>query len=82
LNAFLIAATILLAGYLPIGWVVVREREIDGVVALELAGALTTVILICLAEGFHRAIYVGVALVCAALTWVSGFVFARFFSSL
>jgi multisubunit Na+/H+ antiporter MnhF subunit len=81
-NAFQAAALALLFGFVPIGWVCLREREIDGVAALELAGSLATVILICLAEGYHRGIYLGVAVVCAAVTWISGFVFARFFSRL
>jgi multisubunit Na+/H+ antiporter MnhF subunit len=77
-SAFEIAALALLAGFLPLGWVCLRERELDGVAALELAGALTTVVLICLAEGYHRSIYLGVAVVCAAVSSISGFVFARF----
>jgi multisubunit Na+/H+ antiporter MnhF subunit len=82
MNAFETASVALLAGFVPLGWVCLREREIDGVVALELAGALTTLVLICLAEAYHRGIYLGVAVVCAAVTWISGFVFARFFSRL
>jgi multisubunit Na+/H+ antiporter MnhF subunit len=81
-NAFTVAALALLAGFLPLLWVCVREPELDGVVALELGGSLSTLILICLAEGFHRSIYVGVAVVCAAVTWISGLVFARFFGRL
>jgi multisubunit Na+/H+ antiporter MnhF subunit len=77
-NAFEVAALALLAGFVPLGWVCLRERELDGVAALELAGALTTVVLICLAEGYHRGIYLGVAVVCAAVSSISGFVFARF----
>lgn len=82
MNAFLIAATALLAGFLPLGWVCMRERAIDGVVALEVAGSLTTLVLLCLAEGFHRSAYAGVAVVCAALSWVTGLVFARFLGRL
>lgn len=82
MNAFLTAAVALLAGFLPLGWVCMREPEIDGVVALEVAGTLTTLILICLAEGFHRSVYAGVAVACAALTWVGALVFARFFGRL
>jgi multisubunit Na+/H+ antiporter MnhF subunit len=78
-NAFTIAATALLAGYVPLGYVALRLREIDGVVALELGGALTTLVLLCLGEGFHRSAYFDVPVVCAALTWVGGMVFARFF---
>ena len=82
MNAFEAAALALLAGFVPLGWVCLREQVIDGVAALELAGALATLVLLCLAEGYHRGIYLGVAVVCAAVTWISGFVFARFFSRL
>ena len=39
---------------------------------------VTTLVLLCLAEGYHRGVYMGVAVVCAAVTWISGLVFARF----
>ena len=78
MNAFTIAATALLAGYVPLGYVCLRLRPIDGVVALEAGGALTTLVLLCLGEGFHRSAYFDVPVACAALTWVGGMVFARF----
>jgi multisubunit Na+/H+ antiporter MnhF subunit len=78
MNAFAIAAIAMLAGFVPVGWVCLRGRPIDGVAALELAGALATTILLCLAESFHRSSYFDVAVVCAVVTWVSGLVFARF----
>jgi multisubunit Na+/H+ antiporter MnhF subunit len=63
----------------PLGVVAVLGRPIDAVVALQAAGAMTTSVLLCLGEAFHRSSYFGVAIVCAVLTWVSGIVFARFF---
>lgn len=79
MNAFLIAALALLAGFVPLGIVCLLEREIDGVVALQLCGALTTLVLVCLAEGFHRSSYFNLPVICAATTWVGGLVFARSF---
>jgi multisubunit Na+/H+ antiporter MnhF subunit len=79
-NAFLVAALALLAGFVPLGIVCLRARELDGVVALQLGGSTTTLILICLAEGFHRSSYMTVAVVCAAMTSAGGLVFARFFA--
>ena len=79
MNAFGIAAVALLFGFLPLGVVSLSEREIDGVVALQLAGSLTTLILICLAESFHRSSYFNLPIVSAALTWVGALLFARFF---
>lgn len=80
MNAFTIAATALLAGFVPIGVVCLRGRELDGVIALELAGALSAVVFLCLGEGFHRSVYFDVPVVCAALSWVGGMVFVRFFA--
>jgi multisubunit Na+/H+ antiporter MnhF subunit len=79
-NAFTIAATVLLVGFVPIGIVCISARELDGVVALELAGAVAALVFLCLGEGFHRSSYFTVPIVCAALTWVSGMVFVRFFA--
>lgn len=78
MNAFEIAAVALLAGLVPLGAVAARRHPIDGLVALELAGALTTLVLLCLSEGFHRSVYYTVAVIAAVLSWVGGLVFARF----
>jgi len=78
-NAFETAATALLCGYVPLGYVALRRRPIDGLVALELGGALAVLVLLCFAEGFHRSFEYGLAIVAAVLTWVGGLVFARFF---
>jgi multicomponent Na+:H+ antiporter subunit F len=77
-NAFLIAGTVLLVSLLIPGIVCVRARAIDGVVGVQLCGTLTTLVLLCLAEGVHRGVYVSLALVTAAMTWIGGLVFARF----
>jgi multisubunit Na+/H+ antiporter MnhF subunit len=78
LNAFEVAATALLAGYVPLLWVVARRRPIDGLVALELGGAIGVLVLLCFAEGFHRSFEYGVAVVAAMLSWIGGLVIARF----
>jgi multisubunit Na+/H+ antiporter MnhF subunit len=79
-NAFTIAGTALLVGFVPIGIVCLRGRELDGVVALELAGAVTALVFLCFAEGFHRSTYFDVPIVAAALSWVSAMIFVRFFA--
>jgi multicomponent Na+:H+ antiporter subunit F len=77
-NAFEIAATALLGGFIPLGVVLLRGRPIEAVVALELCGALATVVLVCLAESFHRSTYFAVPVVSALLTWISGLIYVRF----
>jgi multisubunit Na+/H+ antiporter MnhF subunit len=77
-NVWLIGATALLAGVLPCGWVVLRGRLTEALVALELAGTLVTLVLVLLAEGFHRSSYFTLPLVLAALSFVGALVFVRF----
>ena len=82
MNVYLIAATVLIAAILPLLWVVVQATIFEAVVALELCGALTTLALICLAEGFQRQTYFGVALVAGVVTWIGGLIFVRFLDRL
>jgi multisubunit Na+/H+ antiporter MnhF subunit len=70
---------VLLLAIVPLGIVCVVSPEIDGVAALELCGALVTLIFLCLGEGFHRSAYFDVPVICAAATWIGGLIFARFF---
>jgi multisubunit Na+/H+ antiporter MnhF subunit len=77
-NAFAIASLALLGGFVPLGYVALRAREIDAAVALEVSGVIVTLVLICLGEAFHRGVYSDVPVVSAALTWIGGIVFARF----
>ena len=44
----------------------------------ELVAVVVTLVLLLLSEGYHRSIYTTVPLVLAAVSLVSGFVFARF----
>lgn len=78
MNVWLVAATVLLAGLVPCGWVLLRGRIEDALVAVELVSTLVTVVLLLLAEGFHRSIYFELALVLAAMSFVGGLVFVRF----
>ncbi|HSC50177.1 MAG TPA: monovalent cation/H+ antiporter complex subunit F [Gaiellaceae bacterium] len=78
MNVWLVAATVLLGGLIPCGWVLLRGRLLDAVVALELASTLATVVLLLLAEGFHRSSYFAVPLVLAALSFVGSLIFVRF----
>ncbi|HYX89268.1 MAG TPA: monovalent cation/H+ antiporter complex subunit F [Gaiellaceae bacterium] len=78
MNVWLVAATVLLAGVLPCGWVVLRGRLTEALVGLELASTLVTLVLVLLAEGFHRSSYFVLPLVLAALSFVGTLVFIRF----
>ena len=78
MNAFTLAATILLAALAPLAAVAGLRRPIDGLVALELAGVLTTAALLCLGVGLHQSAFFNVAVVAAVVTWIGGLVVARF----
>ena len=78
MNAFVWAALGLLTGFVPLLAVAARRRPIDGLVALECAGVLLVLVLLCLAEGFHRSFGYSVAIVAAVMSWIGGLVFARF----
>jgi multisubunit Na+/H+ antiporter MnhF subunit len=77
-NVWLVAATVLLVGLLPCGWVLLREGHTDALVALELASTVVTVVLVLLAEGFHRSSYFTLPLVLASMSFVGGLIFVRF----
>ncbi len=69
----------LLVGFVPLAVVCLVSQEIDGVLALELCGVLATLVFLCLAQGFHNSTYFDVPVISAALTWIGGLIFARFF---
>jgi multicomponent Na+:H+ antiporter subunit F len=76
-NAWLIAATVLLLGLIPCAVVMLRGSAIEALVGLQMAGVLETVVLLLLAEGFHRPAFFDLALVLALLSLAGGLVFAR-----
>lgn len=78
MNAFVWASIGLLVPFFPLLAVAVVRRPIDGLVALECGGVLLVLVLLCLAEGFHRSFEYAVAIVAALMTWIGGLVFARF----
>ena len=78
MNAFIWAATALVIMVLPLLAIAVLRRPIDGLLALELAGVLLTLTLLCLAEGFHRSFEYTLAIMAAVLGTISGLVYARF----
>jgi multisubunit Na+/H+ antiporter MnhF subunit len=74
---WLAAATALLLGLVPLGFVIVRRPLLEALVALELAGVLNTLVLLVMAEAFDRPAFMDLALVLALLALAGGLVFAR-----
>jgi multisubunit Na+/H+ antiporter MnhF subunit len=54
------------------------RRPLDGLVALEAAGAVATLTLLCLSVGLGESILFTVAVIAAVVSWIGGLVFARF----
>jgi len=77
MNAWLIAATVLLLGLVPCAVVILRGHIVEALVGLQMAGILQTVVLLLLAEGFHRPPFFDLALALALLSLAGGLVFAR-----
>jgi multisubunit Na+/H+ antiporter MnhF subunit len=77
MNVWLIAATVLLLGLVPCAVVMVRGSMVEALVGLQMASVLETVVLLLLAEGFHRPPFFDLALVLGLLALAGGLVFAR-----
>jgi multisubunit Na+/H+ antiporter MnhF subunit len=79
MNQWLWAATALVALELPLLLYASLAPRLDALVSLEACGALTTLALIALAQGFERTAYTILAVVSAVVTVAGSFVFVRFF---
>lgn len=77
-TGYLYAAVALTAALLPLAAVCTRSRPVDGLVALELAGATATLTVVCLAVGLQSTATTSLALIMAITTWAGGMVMARF----
>lgn len=79
MNEWIMAAIVLvLGGIVPCLVVSVRASVMEGLVALELAGVISVLVLLLLAEGFQRQPFVDLALVLAVLSFVGALAFVRY----
>ena len=78
MNAFLIASTVLLAALAPLLVVASLRRPIDGLVAVQAAGSVTTLALVCLSVGLGNSLYFTVAVVAAVASWIGALIFTHF----
>jgi multisubunit Na+/H+ antiporter MnhF subunit len=76
-NEWLVAATVLVGLLIVCGAVAALADLMSGVVALEIAGVVSTTALLLLAEGTHRQSFVDLALVAAVLSVPGALVFVR-----
>ena len=77
MNAFLIAATVLIAALAPLLAVAFLRSPIDGLVAREAAGAILTLTLLCLSVGLGQPTFFTVPIIAAVASWTGCLVFAR-----
>lgn len=77
MNVWLWGATALMLGFIPCGWIALSASRVDALVALQIAGTLTTLVLVLLSEGFNRASYMGLALVLPFAGFVGSLFTAR-----
>ncbi len=79
MNEWVIAAVVLLiAGMLPLGLTCLFSDAIEGLVALSLTGVIATLVLLLLAEGFHRQPFVDLAVALAVMSFIGSVAFVRF----
>ena len=78
MNLWLTVATIMLLAMIPCGWACLRGGYLERFAGLQMAQVLTVLVLLLLAEGYARDLYVDMALVLAVLSLASGLVYVRF----
>jgi multisubunit Na+/H+ antiporter MnhF subunit len=77
MNVWELGAAVLGMAILPCVAVCVLATASEALVALELAGMLTTSALMLLAEGFHRQPFIDLAIVLGLLSLIGSLAFAR-----
>jgi multisubunit Na+/H+ antiporter MnhF subunit len=77
MNEWLIATIVLTAALLAPAAVCALADAPDGLAALEVAGSVTSAILIALAEGLQRQSFIDLAVVLAPLSLAGALVYAR-----
>jgi multisubunit Na+/H+ antiporter MnhF subunit len=78
MNEWLWAAAVLTIALAALVPVAMRRPLLEGVVALEVAGADATLVLLLLAEGTRRQAFADLALVLAACSFAGAIAFVRF----
>jgi multisubunit Na+/H+ antiporter MnhF subunit len=77
MSQWLLGAAVLAVCLVPCAAVCFFAGPLSGLAALQVAGGLTTSILILLAEAYRRQPFIDLALVFAALALVGNIIFAR-----
>lgn len=78
MSPWLLAAAVLLFGLVPCGIAAFRGDVVERLIGLETASMVVTLLLVLLAEGFHRVNMYDLGLALALLSFGGGLVFVRF----
>jgi multicomponent Na+:H+ antiporter subunit F len=78
MNVWLIAAFVVTLGLIPCGVVCFTKDAVNRLVGLEGAAVLVVLVMLLLAEGYHRSFLFDLALMLALLSFGGGMVFVRF----
>jgi multicomponent Na+:H+ antiporter subunit F len=78
MNEWEIAAAVLTVALIPAGAVCARGSFAEGLVGVQLAGTVSSVILLVLAEAEGRQPFASLAVILAVLAFAGGLVFIRF----
>lgn len=78
LTAWAWAASLMVGLVVLCAVVASRRRTFEALVALLLAGTLTTVALVCMAVAFQASSYANVPIIAAVLNWIATLVYVRF----
>ena len=78
MTAYFAAVVALLVGLAPLIVFSIRAVPEDGLVALNLGGTITTLVLMLLAEATERQPFFDLAVVSAVLSFAGGLAYARF----
>jgi multisubunit Na+/H+ antiporter MnhF subunit len=78
MNEWLWAAAVLTVASAALVVVAARRPLLEGLVALEAAGALATLVLLLIAEGTHRQPFGDLALIFAVTSFAGSIAFVRF----
>ena len=78
MNEWLWAAAVLTAALAALAGVAVRRPLLEGLVALEVASATGTLVLLLIAEGTHRQPFGDLALVLGVVSFAGAIAFLRF----
>jgi multisubunit Na+/H+ antiporter MnhF subunit len=77
-NGWLWAATVLVAALVPLLAVAVRRPVLEGIIALEVGGMMSSVTLLLLSEGTNRQAFADLGVALGILSFAGALAFLRF----